>query len=157
MLENCPFFVDVIFYFLNLLFHFILDRFANSIFQPIWNRDNIASVVITFKEPFGTKGRGGYFDEFGIIRDVMQNHLLQVMCLTAMEKPPTSDAEEIRNEKVMITKISIECNLSLNQCKIPTTKVSISNLCINYIRFPHIIPLCTNTKWINEIMKVCTL
>ena len=43
-------------------------RFANAIFQPIWNRNNIASVVITFKEPFGTKGRGGYFDEFGIIR-----------------------------------------------------------------------------------------
>lgn len=43
-------------------------RFANRIFGPIWNRDNIASVVISFKEPFGTQGRGGYFDEFGIIR-----------------------------------------------------------------------------------------
>ncbi|XP_003382987.1 PREDICTED: glucose-6-phosphate 1-dehydrogenase-like [Amphimedon queenslandica] len=79
-------------------------RFANAIFQPIWNRDNIANVVITFKEPFGTKGRGGYFDEFGIIRDVMQNHLLQLMCLTAMEKPPTSDPEDIRNEKVKVLK-----------------------------------------------------
>ena len=48
------------------------------IFGPTWNRDSIASVTITFKEPFGTQGRGGYFDEFGIIRDVMQNHLLQV-------------------------------------------------------------------------------
>ena len=53
-------------------------RFGNRIFSPTWNRDNIASVVITFKEPFGTQGRGGYFDEFGIIRDIMQNHLLQV-------------------------------------------------------------------------------
>ena len=69
-------------------------------FQPLWNRNNIANVVVTFKEPFGTQGRGGYFDEFGIIRDIMQNHLLQVMCLTAMEKPATSSAEDIRDEKV---------------------------------------------------------
>jgi glucose-6-phosphate 1-dehydrogenase len=47
-------------------------------------------VVITFKEPFGTQGRGGYFDEFGIIRDIMQNHLLQILCLTAMEKPAST-------------------------------------------------------------------
>ena len=46
----------------------VLSRFGNRIFSPIWNRDNIASVVISFKEPFGTQGRGGYFDEFGIIR-----------------------------------------------------------------------------------------
>jgi glucose-6-phosphate 1-dehydrogenase len=80
----------------------IFLRFANSIFQPIWNRNSIANVIITFKEPFGTKGRGGYFDEFGIIRDVMQNHLLQLMCLTAMEKPPTNTPEDIRNEKVKV-------------------------------------------------------
>lgn len=43
-------------------------RFANRIFGPIWNRDNVACVILTFKEPFGTEGRGGYFDEFGIIR-----------------------------------------------------------------------------------------
>ncbi len=78
----------------------ILSRFANSIFQPIWNRNNIANVMVTFKEPFGTYGRGGYFDEFGIIRDVMQNHLLQVFCLTTMEKPATNSAEHIRDEKV---------------------------------------------------------
>ena len=56
----------------------ITMRFANSIFGPTWNRNHIASVVISFKEPFGTQGRGGYFDEFGIIRDILQNHLLQV-------------------------------------------------------------------------------
>ena len=65
-------------------------RFGNRLFGPTWNRDNIASVVITFKEPFGTQGRGGYFDEFGIIRDIMQNHLLQIMCLVAMEKPAST-------------------------------------------------------------------
>ena len=57
-------------------------------------------MTVTFKEPFGTMGRGGYFDEFGIIRDVMQNHLLQVMCLTAMEKPCSTGAEDMRDEKV---------------------------------------------------------
>ena len=49
-------------------FHFVIFRFANCILGPMWNRNYIENVVITFKEPFGTKGRGGYFDEFGIIR-----------------------------------------------------------------------------------------
>ena len=71
-------------------------RFGNRIFGPSWKRDNIANVNITFKEHFGTKGRGGYFDEFGIIRDVMQNHLLQILCLVAMEKPVTSSPDDIR-------------------------------------------------------------
>ncbi|XP_061430073.1 glucose-6-phosphate 1-dehydrogenase isoform X1 [Lethenteron reissneri] len=79
-------------------------RFGNRIFGPIWNRDNIASVVITFKEPFGTEGRGGYFDEFGIIRDVMQNHLLQMLCLVAMEKPTSTSSDDVRNEKVKVLK-----------------------------------------------------
>ena len=70
--------------------------------------------MITFKEPFGTMGRGGYFDEFGIIRDVMQNHLLQVMCLTAMEKPPTRDPEDIRDEKVFVFTPSLSLSLSLS-------------------------------------------
>ncbi|XP_037519852.1 glucose-6-phosphate 1-dehydrogenase isoform X4 [Rhipicephalus sanguineus] len=79
-------------------------RFANQIFGPTWNRNNIASIVISFKEPFGTQGRGGYFDSFGIIRDVMQNHLLQIMSLVAMERPVSTNAEDIRNEKVKVLK-----------------------------------------------------
>lgn len=79
-------------------------RFGNRIFSPLWNRDNIASVVISFKEPFGTQGRGGYFDNFGIIRDVMQNHLLQILSLVAMEKPVSTLAEDIRDEKVKVLK-----------------------------------------------------
>merc|ERR1711988_900834 len=79
-------------------------RFGNRIFSPTWNRDNIASVVINFKEPFGTQGRGGYFDELGIIRDIMQNHLLQILCLTAMEKPPSTSPDDIRDEKVKVLK-----------------------------------------------------
>ena len=64
-------------------------RFANQLFEPLWNKDHIACVEINFKEDLGTDGRGGYFDGFGIIRDIMQNHLLQVFELLAME-PPTS-------------------------------------------------------------------
>lgn len=75
-------------------------RFGNRILNTGWNRDNIAQVQITFKEPFGTEGRGGYFDSFGIIRDVMQNHLLQILSLVAMEKPATIHPDDVRNEKV---------------------------------------------------------
>ncbi|XP_074387223.1 glucose-6-phosphate 1-dehydrogenase [Zonotrichia albicollis] len=79
-------------------------RFGNRIFGPIWNRDNVACVVLTFKEPFGTEGRGGYFDDFGIIRDVMQNHLLQLLCLVAMEKPASTNPDDVRDEKVKVLK-----------------------------------------------------
>lgn len=79
-------------------------RFGNQLFNPTWNRHHIASVLITFKEPFGTEGRGGYFDEFGIIRDVMQNHLLQILSLVAMEKPASIQADDIRDEKVKVLK-----------------------------------------------------
>ncbi|XP_064538695.1 glucose-6-phosphate 1-dehydrogenase isoform X2 [Drosophila montana] len=79
-------------------------RFGNKILSSTWNRENIASVLITFKEPFGTQGRGGYFDEFGIIRDVMQNHLLQILSLVAMEKPCSCHPDDIRDEKVKVLK-----------------------------------------------------
>ncbi|KAI9293549.1 glucose-6-phosphate 1-dehydrogenase [Neoconidiobolus thromboides FSU 785] len=77
-------------------------RFANVFFSAAWNRTFIDNVQITFKEPFGTEGRGGYFDEFGIIRDVIQNHLIQVLCYIAMEKPISLDAEHVRDEKVKV-------------------------------------------------------
>ncbi|XP_054905636.1 glucose-6-phosphate 1-dehydrogenase-like isoform X2 [Poeciliopsis prolifica] len=79
-------------------------RFGNRLFGPIWNRNSVACVVLTFKEPFGTQGRGGYFDGFGIIRDVMQNHLLQMLCLIAMEKPASTSPDDVRNEKVKVLK-----------------------------------------------------
>uniref|UniRef100_A0A3B4UBY6 Glucose-6-phosphate 1-dehydrogenase n=1 Tax=Seriola dumerili TaxID=41447 RepID=A0A3B4UBY6_SERDU len=79
-------------------------RFGNRIFGPIWNRNSVSCVVLTFKEPFGTQGRGGYFDDFGIIRDVMQNHLLQMLCLVAMEKPPSTSPDDVRDEKVKVLK-----------------------------------------------------
>ncbi|KAF9340678.1 Glucose-6-phosphate 1-dehydrogenase [Linnemannia elongata] len=77
-------------------------RFANVIFGSVWNRQSIDNVQITFKEKIGTEGRGGYFDEFGIIRDVMQNHLLQILSLVAMEPPVSLSAEDVRDEKVKV-------------------------------------------------------
>lgn len=96
-----------------MIVYLLLSRFANSMFQPLWNRDTIANITITFKEPFGTQGRGGYFDEFGIIRDVLQNHLLQVLCLTAMEKPVSTKSEDMRDEKVPII---VNCHYPLCRC-----------------------------------------
>jgi glucose-6-phosphate 1-dehydrogenase len=78
----------------------LILRFANTFFGATWNRQHISNVQITFKEPFGTEGRGGYFNDIGIIRDVMQNHLLQVLTLIAMERPLSFGAEDIRDEKV---------------------------------------------------------
>jgi len=78
----------------------LILRFANTFLGATWNRQYISNVQITFKEPFGTEGRGGYFNEFGIIRDVMQNHLLQVLTILCMERPISFNAEDIRDEKV---------------------------------------------------------
>jgi len=77
-------------------------RFGNSVFEPVWNRHNIANVTISFKEDIGTEGRGGYFDDFGIIRDVMQNHLTQMLALFCMEPPVTLEAADVQNEKVKL-------------------------------------------------------
>jgi glucose-6-phosphate 1-dehydrogenase len=79
-------------------------RFGNVLLQPLWNRNYIKSVIISFKENIGTQGRGGYFDGYGIIRDVMQNHLLQILSLVAMEPPVRVSggnyANYVRDEKV---------------------------------------------------------
>ncbi|KAI0269156.1 glucose-6-P dehydrogenase [Gloeopeniophorella convolvens] len=77
-------------------------RFANVALSSAWDKNSISNVQITFKEPFGTEGRGGYFDEFGIIRDILQNHLLQVLSVLTMERPVSFAAEDIRDEKVKV-------------------------------------------------------
>ncbi|KAJ7498904.1 glucose-6-phosphate dehydrogenase [Mycena latifolia] len=77
-------------------------RFANVALGGLWDKSHISNVQITFKEPFGTEGRGGYFDSFGIIRDVLQNHLLQVLSILTMERPVSFSAEDIRDEKVKV-------------------------------------------------------
>ncbi|EFJ19385.1 hypothetical protein SELMODRAFT_419253 [Selaginella moellendorffii] len=79
-------------------------RFSNLVFEPLWSRKYIRNVQIVFAEDFGTEGRGGYFDRYGIIRDIMQNHLLQIVALFAMEPPVSLDAEDVRNEKVKVVR-----------------------------------------------------
>jgi len=77
-------------------------RFANLVFEPIWDRSTVESVQIYWQEDIGTEGRGGYFDHYGILRDVMQNHLMQILALAAMEEPVSLDAEDVRDEKVKV-------------------------------------------------------
>ncbi|SHH52710.1 glucose-6-phosphate 1-dehydrogenase [Chryseolinea serpens] len=75
-------------------------RFANSIFEPLWNRNNIDHVQISVTEQLGVGSRGGYYDEAGAMRDMIQNHILQLLCLVAMEPPVSFQADEVRNRKV---------------------------------------------------------
>jgi len=82
----------------------LMFRFSNSIFERLWNRDSIDHVQLTVSEKLGVGGRGGYYEEAGALRDMVQNHMLQVLSLIAMEPPVSLESECIRNEKVKLLK-----------------------------------------------------
>ena len=77
-------------------------RFANTLFEPLWDKVAIDHVQITVAETVGVEGRWGFYDEYGALRDMVQNHLLQLLCLVAMEPPANLEAESVRNEKVKV-------------------------------------------------------
>ena len=96
-------------------------RFANGIFEPVWNRNFIDHVQITVAESIGVEGRGRFYEEAGALRDIVQNHMLQVLSFVAMEPPGSFDAEAVRNERAKVLALGAAARSRTTSCAASTT------------------------------------
>lgn len=129
-------------------------RFGNIWMENMWNRNSVQCIMLTFKEPFGTDGRGGYFDQYGIIRDIIQNHLLQVMTLLCMNCPNKligpGAGEKIRDEKVSVLEAMPPVTLDevfLGQYEGYTDDPTITNKNSNCPTFAMVRCFINNPRW----------